>query len=73
MDVYRNPFWELVKGALPWRILFHLDHLLPELSGFVTPNPDPEQIACQYPKPILLNTVRSVNILLTLLPLSEVY
>ncbi|THH09040.1 hypothetical protein EW146_g8799, partial [Bondarzewia mesenterica] len=26
------------------------------VKGFVTPNPPPEQIACQYPKPILLDT-----------------
>ncbi|KAF8840456.1 Neutral/alkaline nonlysosomal ceramidase [Paxillus ammoniavirescens] len=33
----RNPFWEIVKGA-------------------VSPYPSQEQIACHYPKPILLNT-----------------
>ena len=35
----------------------------PDLSllstGAVTPDPPPEQIACQYPKPILLDTVRA--------------
>lgn len=40
VDVHdRNPFWEIVKGA-------------------ITPSPTPEQVACQDPKPILLNTVR---------------
>lgn len=27
------------------------------LLGFISPYPSPEQIACQHPKPILLNTV----------------
>jgi neutral ceramidase len=36
-----------------------------EFTGAITPQPNEEQIACHFPKPILLNTVRRVPMFLS--------
>ncbi|KAF8883297.1 Neutral/alkaline non-lysosomal ceramidase-domain-containing protein [Infundibulicybe gibba] len=57
----QNPFWELVKGKVhvtfllaSWlAILTYMVYIFP---GAITPLPSAAQVACQFPKPILLNT-----------------
>lgn len=57
----QNPFWQIVKGEDIWlQALAQMVDCL-HVQGAVTPYPSAAQIACQYPKPILLNTVSAIH------------
>jgi hypothetical protein len=43
------------------------------VKGAVTPEPSPEQVACHAPKPILLNTVRFIYLILSFIWFSFSY
>lgn len=55
----RNPFWEIVKRKTSFSEPYRKTFMTPSYTtGYVTPPPPPSQVACHFPKPILLDTVR---------------
>lgn len=56
----KNPLWRLVGGRFPspHKIFNVSNDVFPSYQiDAVTSPPNAEQAACQYPKPVLLNTV----------------